>query len=108
MLVLEGLFKGWADHRRTNPHEKEYGYFKHTDFLHSSEHINHMYNRAATNEQKGILLEYMQNYEVDSPEYAGYHSVATKIKMDLGLIQQDPFTPIQKKWLMDQFQKGGM
>ncbi len=105
-MVLKGLFDGWAEHRKSNPHDDEYEYFNDTPFLHTSKHMEHMYNRAANEDQKYILLEYMERNGVDSAEYKGYYSVANQIKLDLGIIEEEPFTPAQRRWLIQQFNKG--
>ncbi|MGN8234445.1 hypothetical protein ACTHAL_003068 [Priestia flexa] len=105
--MFKGLFDGWAQHRKQHSHDREYSYFDDTSFLHSSDHLNHMYNRASTNEQKSILLDYMERYEVDNQEYKGYWELSQQIKRDLGLVEKPPFTSAQQKWLEQHF-KGGV
>ncbi|WKU22697.1 hypothetical protein Q3A90_23435 [Priestia megaterium] len=67
--MLKGLFDGYSEHRNRHAKQGEFEHLQETEYLYSSDYLNSLYERSSNHEQKSILLDYMNRFEVDHEDY---------------------------------------
>jgi len=104
--VLKGLFDGYSEHRSRHAKQADFEHLQETEYLYSSDYLQSLYGRSGSCEQKTILLDYMERFEVNDRDYEGYFTLGQDIKRDLGQIKPEPFTPAQKAWIIKYLNEG--